>query len=285
MAAPLDDFADLLAAVPPAPPARVVFDAAAILGTVLASGLRAIVVHGPTGSGRAHVADVVVRGLRAAGRAVVLDDSRKHSPQGESARSAILAHLRATRAVALVFVYTRAVKAEDVLNLHTVELVSEVALHAHYGLSRRAFVRTYRGSLTDVRHVHEYGLPLPVRDVAHNAGRCSMYTVDPTCPAILERIMQHETRRKSHASIREPDAYSDADIMLTHAARLDEPPHEMVVHLARAMVDARSRGAHAPQAMATLAATASGTATESARTGSDADVVPRRIAARTRKGS
>jgi hypothetical protein len=68
-----------------------------------------------------------------------------------------------------------------------------------------------------------------------------MYTVDPTCSAVLERMMQHETRRKTHA-IHEPDAYSDADIMLAHAARHDEPPHEMVVCIARALVDARSRG-------------------------------------------
>lgn len=241
MANPLEDFADLLDGKPRVAPARVVFDARAILESVLSSGLRAIVVHGPTGSGRAHVADIVVRGLRAEGRTVVLDDSRKHSPQGESARSAISAHLRTTRAAMIVFVYTRAIKADDVLNLHTVALVSEIALHAFYGLSRRAFVRTYHGSLTDVRHVHEYGLPLPVRDVAHNAGRCSMYTVDPTCSAMLERMMQHETRRKSCSSIGSPDAYSDADIMITHAAMHEEAPHDMVVYLARAMVDARSR--------------------------------------------
>lgn len=241
MASPLEDFADLLEGAPRASPARVVFDARAILASVLASGLRAVVVHGPTGSGRAHVADIVVRGLRAEGRTVVLDDSRKHSPQGESARSAISAHLRSTRTAVIVFVYTRAIKADDVLNLHTVSLVSELALHGFYGISRRAFVRTFHGSLTDVRHVYEYGLPLSVRDVAHNAGRCSMYTVDPTCSAMLERMMQHETRRKSDASIRAPDAFSDADIMLTHAAMLEEAPHEMVVYLARAMVDARSR--------------------------------------------
>lgn len=241
MASPLDDFADLLEGAPRGATTRVVFDARAILESVLSSGLRAIVVHGPTGSGRAHVADVVARGLRAVGRTVVVDDSRKHSPQGESARSSISAHLRSTRTVTLVFVYTRSIKASDVLNLHTVSLVSELSLHTYYGLSRRAFVRTYHGSLTDVRHVHEYGLPLSVRDVAHNAGRCSMYTVDPTSSAMLERMMQHETRRKSDASTGAPDAYSDADIMLTHAAMLEEAPHEMLVYLARAMVDARSR--------------------------------------------
>jgi len=240
MAAPLDDFCDLLAGAPRVPPARVLFDARSILATVLGSGRRAIVVHGPTGSGRAHVADIVVRGLRADSRTVVVDESRKHSPQGESARRAIAAHLRETRATVLVFVYTRAVKSEDVLNLHTLELVDDCALHTHYGISRRALVRTYRGSLTEVRHVHEYGLPLSVRDAAHNAGRCSMYTVDPTCAAVLERIMQHETRRRTYGA-HEPDAFSDADIMLAHAERHDEPPHEMVVYLARALIDARSR--------------------------------------------
>ena len=241
MACPLDDFLDLLEGSPTVSASRPLFDAAAIGERARATKHRAIVVHGPPGSGRARVTAIVTLSLRAAGRAVVVDETRKYSPQGESARRAITAHLESTVAAMLVLVYTRAVNSDDVLNLHTVDLVSECGMRAHYGVSRRAFIRTYRGSLTDLRHVHEYHLPLPIRDAAHNNGRCSMHTIDPTCTSILERIFQHETRRRPLA-LSYPDAFSDADVILSHATAEGEQAPGHVVFLVRTMVSARSRG-------------------------------------------
>jgi hypothetical protein len=241
MASPLEEFLDLLEGTPSASTFRPLFDAAAIGQLARATKQRAIVVHGPPGSGRARVTAIVTTSLRGAGRAVVVDETRKYSPQGESARRAIAAHLQSTVSAVIVLVYTRAVNSDDVLNLHTVDLVSECGMRAHYGLSRRAFIRTYRGSLTDVRHVHEYHLPLPVRDAAHNNGRCSMHTIDPTCSSVLERIFQHETRRRPPA-LNYPDAFSDADVFLSHATAEGAQAPGLVVFLVRTMVSARSRG-------------------------------------------
>jgi hypothetical protein len=73
------------------------FDDAAIAALVAATPLRAIVVHGPPGSGRAHVTTTVCDALRALNRRFVVDDSRRYATQGESARRSIAAHLRETR--------------------------------------------------------------------------------------------------------------------------------------------------------------------------------------------
>ena len=96
MAAPLDAFLDLLEGGPAVSTSRPLFDAADICERVRATRHRAIVVHGPPGSGRARVTSIVTLSLRAAGRAVVVDETRKYSPQGESARRAITAHLEST---------------------------------------------------------------------------------------------------------------------------------------------------------------------------------------------
>lgn len=238
MAAPLDDYADLLAERPRESPYVSLFDDAAIAALVAATPLRAIVVHGPPGSGRAHVTNTVCDALRALNRRFVVDDSRRYATQGESARRSIAAHLRETRSSVLILVYTRAVKSEDALSIHTVQFVSECALRVQYGLSRRAFVRTFHSSITDVKTVFEYKLPMPIRDAAHNSGRCAIQTLDPSCPVALERIFQHETRRKPQA-LENPDAFSDADIFLACHAKHELAVRGIFVSYIRASIDSR----------------------------------------------
>jgi hypothetical protein len=241
MAAPLDDYADLLGERERAAPYATIFDDAAVTAAVTATALRAVVVHGPPGSGRAHVTRTVCGALEAAGRRYVVDDTRKYATQGESARRSIAAHLRETRSLVLVIVYTRPVKSEDALSIHTVAFVDDAALRDQYALSRRAFIRTFHGSITDVRTVCEYKLPMPVRDAAHNSGRCAIQTLDPDCAVALERIFQHETRRKP-AAIANTDAFSDADILIARHALHDVPMRGMFVAFVRAYIDSRYPG-------------------------------------------
>jgi len=241
MAAPLDDYADLIGERARALPYASLFADGEIAALVAATPLRAIVVYGPPGSGRAHVTNTVCDALTSARRRFVVDDTRRYATQGESARRSIAAHLRESKALVLILVYTRAVKSEEAISIHTLGYVSECALRVQYGLSRRAFVRTFRGSITDVRTVLEYKLPMPVRDAAHNSGRCALQTLDPTCSVALERIFQHETRRKP-AAIVNTDAFSDADLLIACPAKHELALRGTFVSYIRSYIDSRYPG-------------------------------------------
>jgi hypothetical protein len=220
---PFGDFRDVMrpeARPPCAEPA--LFDERAIAAAV--AGFRVVIVYGPIGSGRTHVARVAQRALYAAGRMTVeIDANFEYSANACLTRRGLDRRQPCTSAVVYVAL-TRVVRA-DAVTLHTALFLDEAALRRAYGLGLERLKRVYRCNLGALRQHRLYGV-MPQSDVVTSGVGSAHGALAPSTSALLERVFLWQARRRAKDLRYVSDVYSDADVILeAHVrAEADCPP-------------------------------------------------------------